>query len=243
MPRLIDWPDGLMWRARAPVSGPRAVGAGQSESASGYVQTVASPFGLWRFQFTFPPMQRRAARAFAGLVTALHAGANAVRVPLFDPDGPRLREAGVEVAEAAISSGLPWADTGLPFAETDRNWGLGFPPCAILSAAAKGATVLELDPEGWGGAFPDVGTMIGIAPLHFGAYLVTEIFDPGVFRIWPPLRKAVSEDDVATLTPVLAMRLLSESDGSFSRDLSALVDPVLTLTEVEDEIVRTHFEA
>lgn len=90
MGRLISWPIGLRISGMRPLSGPRTIGAAGSESLTGYVQTVAGAFGVWRWQLQFPPMRGEVFRRYRGTVAALHGGANALRVPFFDPDAAGL---------------------------------------------------------------------------------------------------------------------------------------------------------
>lgn len=86
MGRLIHWPAGLRISGMTPLSGPRAIGAGGSESLTGYIQTVAGVFGAWRWQLKCAPMKGEAFRRYRGTVAALHGGANALRVTFDDPD-------------------------------------------------------------------------------------------------------------------------------------------------------------
>jgi len=238
MPRLLDWPAGLMYRTRTVISGPRSIRAGSSESSTGYVQSVASPFGLWRIQFTFPPKKGKAARAMNGLITALHGGANAVRVPIYDPDQLGYQDLGINVADDDPQ--VDWGETELPWSDLGLQWRLGYPPLDIEAAAAKGATQIEVDATSWGAEI-DLGTMLGMEPSHFGAYVVTEVITPGTLRIWPPLRKAITTSNKANLTPTLAMRLMGEGDATISRELGTTSEASLTLTEVEPDTIDEYF--
>lgn len=235
--RLLDWPRDLHWTSREPVSGPRAARSAASESLTGFVQTVVSPFGLWRWSFSFPPLKGEAFRRYRGLVTALHGGANIVRVPFCDPDGLGWATAGVVLGAVRPAAGVPWSN-GQPFSN-GRNWRLGRPVVAIAETAAKGASVIALQDTSWGHGL-DIGDMIGCSPFHFGLYIVTERLEPGRYRVWPPLRKALAIGDVATLTPVLAMRLESESAASSGRGPARADALTMTLLEVADDDVRDY---
>src|SRR5690606_8356796 len=110
MARLIDWPNGLPWNAWEPLSGPRTVGAGATESIGGYTRTVSSPFGLWRLRFQFANMRGQIARRYRGWVTALHGGANATRVPFCDWDGLSFPQMGVTTTHQQWKQGQPWGN-------------------------------------------------------------------------------------------------------------------------------------
>lgn len=86
MGRLIPWPEGVRISGMSPLSGPRTIGAASSESLAGYVQTVAGVFGLWRWQLRLAPMKGAAFQRYRGTIAALHGGANALRVPFYNPD-------------------------------------------------------------------------------------------------------------------------------------------------------------
>jgi hypothetical protein len=240
--RLIDWIDGLAVIARAPLTGPRTVGSAASESTQGYVQTTASPFGLWRWQLSFRGMWGPLFRHYRGLATALHGGANAVRVPFCDPD-LSWSDAGVAPSPKQRQNGIAWISGSAlePFEDTRRNWTIGR-PWETVAAAAKGADTVTLGATEWGRTLAG-GEWLGFAPFHFGLYLVTEIFPltPGQVRIWPPLRKALAATDYATLSPVMAMRLEGEAGATAARGLALAADATMTLIEVEDADVRQWF--
>lgn len=86
MGRLIPWPAGVGISGMSPLTGPRTIGAASSESLAGYVQTVAAPFGLWRWHLKLAPMKGATFQRYRGTVAALHGGANALRVPFYNPD-------------------------------------------------------------------------------------------------------------------------------------------------------------
>ena len=148
MARLLDWIPGLPVIARERLTGPRSIGA--SESLEGFVQTVATPFGLRRWQFAFAPMRGRLYRRYGGLVEALHAGANALRVPFCDPDGRTLAESGVDATPEEVRAGVPFSN-GASF-DNGENFTISPPWAAVATAAAKGDTIVELADENWGHA-------------------------------------------------------------------------------------------
>jgi hypothetical protein len=224
--------------ARQPLTGPRTIGGASTESLTGYVQSVASPFGLWRWSFGFPPLSGAAARRFRGMVTALHGGANAVAVPFCDPDGAPWQALGVSITTQQIRSGLPWMSAGqLRPWSNGRNWSPGRPWAELLQDALRGDSIVSVDVSYGGGAL-DIGDQFGFGPGYFGLHIVTERIAEGRIRFWPPLRKALAAGDHLTLEPVMAMRLENEGSASLARGLASIESPALTLVEVEDSILR-----
>jgi hypothetical protein len=278
MPRLIAWPGGLQIQTRQPLSGPRTIGAGSSESLGGYVQTVASPFGLWRWQISFRPLRREAFRRFRGMVAALHGGANAVRVPFCDPDRISWNETGTSFSALQLRDGLEWSvtyenrgslllgdgaagalligdgttdtlaaeieevDGTTPWEVEDRgvNWRASLPWVTLASPLAIGDVNIILNDQFWGHNL-GVGDYIGFGPVYFGLHVITQEYGGGHYKVWPPIRKALTTDDWATLNPVMAMRLESEDAGSTPRGNVWAEGLTLTLVEVEDRDVRQYF--
>lgn len=242
MARLLSPPVDLPVVSVEPLSGPRAVNAGVSTTVGNFVQTVSSPFALWRWQVSFAAMHQALFRRYRGWVTALHGGANATRWDFWDPDMMSPRETGIDVSPRARwtdtgheqnwSNGLPWSN--------GQGWQMTPPTVSVAASAAKDDTVISLGSTFWGHGL-DVGDYLGFFPFHLGLYLVTEVIDPGTYRIWPPLRKAITPDDFATLRPTLAMRLESEEAASAGRGLVVAEGLSVTLVEVLDYDVRDYF--
>ncbi|MBB4277023.1 hypothetical protein [Rhizobium mongolense] len=239
MARLISRPNGLAVRTATPLSGPRAVGGGGNTSIGNFMQTLASPFGAWRWQFTFPVSKNAAFRRYRGWVTALHGGANATRFPFFDPDMMSDAEAGLIATSAQRRLGMTWSNS-MPWSN-GQNWALSVPKVAVAEAAAKDASRIKLQVVFWGGKL-QVGDYIGFFPLHFGLYMVTQEFGEGEYRIWPPLRKAIDTTGFATLSPVLAMRLESEESATADRGVAYAEEKTVVLVEVFDYDVRDYFD-
>lgn len=238
MARLVGWLRGIGLIGIQRLTGPRTVGSAATESVMGRVQTVSSVFGVWRYQFSFGPMREGMLRKYRGLVTALHGGANAVRVPFSDPDVMSWQEAGINLPSGAPPS-VPF-DNGMPF-DNGRLWQLTRPSVPVSGSAAKGATIIHLANQHWGHGLLG-GEWIGFFPFHFGKYEVTQVFDePGRYRIWPPLRKAIAATDYATLDPVMAMRLEGEGAATVGRGAVVAEGMTMTLIEVEDADVRDYF--
>lgn len=238
MARLLSWPIGLAIVGYQPLTGPRTQGAAATESIQGFVQTVASVYGAWRYTFSLRSMRGALARRHRGLTTGLHGGANAVRVPFCDPDIMSWEESGVDATTAEVKTGTTWSN-GMSW-ENDVNWAAGRPWATIAVDAALGASIVVLEDEYWGHSL-QVGDWIGFVPEHFGKYDVTEVIEPGRYRIWPPLRKAITTDDWACLSPVMAMRPESEAAALPNRGQFMADGNTLTLVEVQDEYVREYF--
>ncbi|WP_245515407.1 hypothetical protein [Rhizobium deserti] len=147
---------------------------------------------------------------------ALHGGANAVRVSWPAPDSLTLQEAGANFTPLQERVGMPWSN-GQPWAN-GINWGVSPPNVAVAGGAARDTTVIKLGSAFWGHGL-DYGDEIGFFPLHFGKYMITEALGSGEYRIWPPLRKAITADDFATLMPVLVMTLDNESGADLAAAL------------------------
>ncbi|WP_173931395.1 hypothetical protein [Chelativorans sp. Marseille-P2723] len=235
--RLISPPNGLPITAIEPLSGPRTIHAGASQSIGNFVQTFGSPFGLWRFRFSFAPMRGKMFRRYRGWVTALHGGANATRWHFFDPDAITFQEAGVDASNFEIATGEPWSNDQ-PWSNME-NW-QSSRPRVPADAAEMGATLIQLADVFWGHRL-EGGDYIGFASDHFGLYIVTEVIEQGWYRIWPPLRKAVELGDEATLNPTLAMRLEGEDAAVANRGLEVADNLSVTLVEVLDSDVRQYF--
>lgn len=243
MARLLSWPVGLKWTSREPLTGPRAVGAGATESTSGFVQTFASPFGLWRWSFSLPAMRGQMARRYRGMVTALHGGANAVRVDFKDPDGLSFSDLGIAMTPARQligepwSNGQPWRISGDP--QAGCNWQTGLPWERVIASADRGASFISLGTDSFGPLL-DVGDTFGFVGV-FALHVVTEVLPDGELRIWPPLRRSIGAADYATLTPVMAMTLDGEAGANLPRGITVMDGLAITLKEVEHRHVAQFF--
>lgn len=242
MARIVSPPIGLPVISLEPLSGPRAVGAGGSQSVSGFVQTTAAAFGMWRWRISFAPMYRTMFRRYRGWVTSLHGGANATRWIFFDPDMMSPQESGIAVPAPAewttAEYGQSWSN-GLPWG-SGVGWKMTPPSVRIAADAQRDTTTVSVENGFWGYSL-GVGDYLGFYPFHLGLYTITEVIEPGTYRVWPPLRKAVTTDEFATLCPVLAMRLESEEAASAGRGLVVAEGLSVTLVEVLDYDVRDYF--
>lgn len=233
MGRLLNWPRNIGLTKMQPLSGPRSVGATSNESINGYVQTVASAFGLWKWQFTVQFSRGKGLRALRGLLTSLHGGANAVRFTFADPDRD-LTDSGLSSNTDRVTwgNGLPWAN--------GCWWSVSPPLVSVAASAAIATDTVTLADEKW---VPDldVGDWIGFVPFHFGLYVITEVISETSFRIWPPLDKALTTSSYATLRPVMVMRLQGEDGAVWSRDPNGASDTMLTFIQVQDTDARDYF--
>ena len=233
MARLLHWPTGLKTILREPLSGPRVVAGGSTNSIGNFTQTFGSPFGLWRYRFNFPPMRGQLARRYRGWITALHGGANATRVTFCDWDGLSKEQRGISgELKQSWSNGMPWSN-GQP-------WHAYSPLVSVSTSAAIDDDIVTLADTAWGHGL-GYGDLIGFSPFHFGKYMVSEAIEPGTYRIWPPLRKALTTSDYATLRPTMAMRLESEEAASANRDAAFISNASVTLVEALDSDVRTYW--
>jgi hypothetical protein len=238
MARLLSWPNGLRWNRWKWLSGPESVGASADTTIGDFTQTMATPFGARHVQLSFPPMRGKVARRARGLVTAMHKGANAVRVSLCDWDGLPFDEAGVNATQQQRQAGIPWSN-GMPWIN-GQNWKLTKPNVPVMVAAARGASIVSLGDLFWGHDL-GMGDWIGFFPFHFGHYEVTEVLDDGQYRIWPPLRAPLETGDYATLYPVMAMRLKADNLPDAERGPSFVENLTISLFEVFDYDVRDYF--
>lgn len=238
MARLLDFPIGLRPNRMRKLAGPKTRGAGQSVGATGWEQTVASPFGARRLEFSFPNIRGKLARRTRGWISAMHGGANATRIRLCDWDGLSLADRGINATLAEYKAGSTWSN-GLPWSN-GQNWSNSEEPLAVTAAAAQDDTIVSLDVSGWG-ANLGVGDWIGFFPFHFGVYEITQVVDDGQFRLDMPLRDALTTSSWAYPNPTLAMRLESESAASGERDAFSLTGLSLVMVEVFDYDVRDHF--
>lgn len=239
--RLLRWPAGLHWAVLTPAGGPNVLGS--TESVTGDVQTVETPNGLMGWSLEYPAMVGAKARAFRGLVTALHGGANAVRMTVRDPDA-RLRHfdptATAETVKFADGKVLIGADG------VSHGFRVGVPLASVTQAAAIDAEEIRFDRTPYGAA-DLTGLQFGFVGA-FGCYWIKEWratwADPDIVvaRIWPPLRRAITTASRMTLCPQVAVRLTGRDAGQWSRGATRVESGSLSLIEVPDEILRERWE-
>ncbi|WP_157014899.1 hypothetical protein [Mesorhizobium xinjiangense] len=233
MLRLITWPDGLWGFVDInPVSGPKARSSGGNTAQDGTEQTFEGIGDLVALELVFSAKNGvTGARRQRGLVTALHSGANAMRLQFNDPDIMTPAEAGVSCPEEQNwSNGEPWSN--------GEGWAPTYPVVPVAAAAGFDTGIVRLANEFWGHTL-GYGDYLGFFPFHFGIYMVTEVIEPGQYRVWPRLRKALTAEDYATLYPTLVMKAVGTTVAP-PRDLVATGGSI-TLVEVIDPYVRSDF--
>ena len=232
--RMVDYPVGLSFKTIRPLNGPDVIGATVSQEKFG--QSVHDPFGgLAQFEVTFPPMRSSMARAFSRLSGSAYSGANCFRFNFFDPDEPGWDEIGnsdyEHSSKVTWSNGQKWAH-GQP-------WIAGKPIVPVTVSSANGAGSITLDVSEWNGVVPSFFGIIG----HFAIYRTIGVVENGneaTVRVWPPVRKAVTTTDFATMRPTCAMRVASPDGAPFLRDVAVMDGAQLTMAEVPDEVVRKY---
>ena len=182
---------------------------------------------------SFPIMNGHKAREHRGWITAQHSGANATVFTLIDGDKPKLSEYGLP-----DEGSLPFSN-GENFTN-DHPWKGGYPTIELTATISLEVTQISLPDTLWGHKL-GIGTWIGFMPLHFGMYMITEVLGDGQYRIFPPLRKAVSIGDYATLTPSMCVRMPAPDAARSSRGSAFVEGASLSVVEVLDYDVRDFF--
>lgn len=224
MPKLLGYPEGLGVVNIEPINAPATVTGGSSESLGGLIQTTQGIGFAWQFSMTFRPLNYALARSHRGWLAAQIGGANATRFKIVDGDIKRNNELGLEAFGA-------YDDLGYVH---DR------PVIEMTVAHSRGDTIIRLPDTLWGHKL-GLGDWIGFAPFHLAAYRITEKIQEGAYRIYPPLRKNVAVGDVASLDPVLALRLINPQAGNEPRGVSVVEGATFVGVEVLEEYVRSHF--
>lgn len=234
--RMVPFPVGLPITALTPQGGPLVLGS--TTSGTRKTQVVVDPTGgLWSFTLEVAKMKGPMARAFSQLSVALHGGANCCRVPFFDPDEPSFREMGINVSDNYDQQYVSWSNG--EFWSNGKPWRIGKPLATIAAASAKNSGTITIDTTAWGGVLPTFFGIVG----HFAVYCVTgSTFSGNVAtcRVFPPVRRAITTTDYATLRPVMAAQLTGPSGAPWSRDASAMSGAQLDIIEVPDEVVLNY---
>lgn len=185
VPRLLSDSDGFQGvTGFVPVSGPNARNSGSSTAMDGTEQTFDAYGDVVALQFTLNVKQGVAARRQSGILTALKSG-NAMRLRFFDPDMLTPTEAGIsgvagkgwtDLEDVEWSNGQPWSN--------GEGWQMSAPTVAVASPAAFDTGIVTLADTDWGHEL-GLGDRLGFFPLHFGLYTITEVIEPGQYRVWP----------------------------------------------------------
>lgn len=231
--RLLSWPNGVGVSSWTIVSGPVSSGGSESASISGIAQHISGPKSPWVFELSVPPMQGEKARRFNGMLTAAHAGANAISLPwslINEPINP-LSIGLSDLQQLNWSNGQPWSN--------GQGWSGGYPLESVSADQSKDYSTVTLGNDAWGDHL-QMGDWFGFVG-HYGVYTVTGEFplDDGKVRIWPPLRKAITTSDEATLEPVLIVRTV----GAPTRTKSPgyWEGGTIQIVEIPNDAARTHY--
>lgn len=239
MARLISLSDAGI-TAFTPISGPMARSSGSNTAQDGSEQVFAGVGDVVALNVELNHKQGLGALTQRGRMFAAHGGANAFRLPVFDPDMIPPRHAGLNVphhAEWTNLPDLPWSN-GEAWAN-GQGWAPTAPTVAVSAPSAYDAGIIHLADQHWGHRLP-YGSYLGFFPFHFGLYCVTEVIEPGTYRIWPRLRKALAVEDFATLTPVIVMRPHIRVMPP-RRGLAVTDEHSIDLHEVIDPYVRSDY--
>lgn len=231
--RLLSWPNGLKVTDFTRVSGPVSAGSGQNLTLTGATQHISAVKSPIVFNVTLPPQQGQGARRVNGLITAMRMGVNAVRFPwnvtdeMPDPNDLDLSA----FQQLNWSNGQPW-DNG-------KGWQGSYPTETVTASASVDESLITLGSTAWGDNL-GMGDYFGFES-HFGVYEITETFDllPNQYRVWPPLRKAITTSDVATLEPTMVVR--SVGDSQRNKKPAVWQPQELTFVEVLDADVRSYY--
>ena len=228
MTRLLSLPVGVGVGAISLINGPGARSSGRNTAVTGRETTFASPSDRVEFELSFAPTVKDRARSQRGAMLSLMSGANAMRIPLIDPD----RRVFADLTSTTFSDGSTFSNGSTFSAGT---------PLVPTQPVAKGSNIMKLVGSAYGAQDLTFGEIVGFVG-HFGWYWVLGNV-PGSksnYFIWPRLRKAVTASDYCTLQPVIVARTMP---GGFSiaRGPLSTEGQSVQLFEVLDEEVDAYY--
>lgn len=231
--RLLSWPNGLKITDFTRISGPVSSGSSNNITLSGASQHISAVKSPLVFSVTLPPQQGMASRRINGLITSMRMGVNALRFPWnVTNEMPHPNDLSLSAFQQLNwSNGLPWSN--------GKGWQGSYPTETVTTDAAIDTSIIELGSSSWGDKL-GIGDYVGFRS-HFCVYEITETFylEPNKYRVWPPLRKAITTDDVATLEPTMVVRSIGDSQRTKT---PAVWEPqTLTFVEVNEPDVRTYY--
>lgn len=215
---IIEWPTGLSPRIinLRPINKTRSAG----ESLTGFEQVAGSLATRWAFSLEFNNLKRHLIPAYRAMVASLEGRANALRVPVFDPQfWPS--DAAIRIASVPHSDGTPLSD-GSEYLTDDVS--------GITATGLKGTKVLTVDFGDYGQIF-DGGLYFGVEDETYLATAVSWSGSVATIRFQPALR----QDHTAAqfrLRPRLLMRLADDEQGSLSLERGIIGAPSLELIEI-----------
>jgi|JI10StandDraft_1071094.scaffolds.fasta_scaffold03471_2 hypothetical protein len=215
---IIEWPTGLSPR----IINLRLINKTRSagESITGFEQVAGSLATRWAFSLEFNNLKRHLIPAYRAMVASLEGRANALRVPVFDPQfWPS--DAVIGIASVPHSDGTPLSD-GSEYLTTDVD--------GITATGLKGAKVLTVDFGAYGPIF-DGGLYFGVEEETYLSTSVQWAGSVATIRFQPGLR----QDHTAAqfrLRPRLLMRLVDDQGGELALERGIIGAPSLELVEI-----------
>lgn len=215
---IIEWPTGLSPR----IINLRLINKTRSagESISGFEQVSGSLATRWAFSLEFNNLKRHLIPAYRAMVASLEGRANALRVPVFDPQfWPP--DAVLGIASVPHSDGTPFSDES-EYLTNDVS--------GLTVTGLKGAKTITVDFGNYGAIF-DGGLYFGVDEE---AYLATGVVWAGAvatIRFQPGLRQDHT-DAQFRLRPRLIMRLADDQGGELALERGIIGSPSLELVEI-----------
>lgn len=215
---IVEWPRGLAPRVidLRLVNQTRSAG----ESLTGFEQVASSITTRWAFTLEFNNLKRHFIPAYRAMVASLEGRANALRVPVFDPQfWPA--DALLGIALSPHSDDTPFSDGG-EYLTDDID--------GITATGLRGTKQMNID-------FGSYGQIMS-GGLYFGiedeAYLATSVQWAGsvaTINFQPGLRQDHTNAKVR-LRPRLIMRLVDDRGGEMPLERGIIGAPTLDLIEV-----------
>lgn len=232
--RLLSWPNGLGVTSFDLVGSPLASGEGQTPALAGLLQQSVPIKAPTIYQIGVPPLQGALAREFNAILFDAHNYGNAIVFP-FTLAAEQLDPLSIGLTgpqQQNWSNGQPW--------NNGQGWSGGYPNESIAADQSKDYSTVTLGSDAWGDHLQK-GDWFGF----IGHYAVYQVMAPdplidGKVRIWPPLRKAVTTSDSATLEPTIVVRLIGAPQRSKTRNVWE--GGAIQVVEIPDEKVRTHYD-
>jgi len=215
---IIEWPNGLSPR----LINLRLINRTRSsgESLTGFEQVAGSLSTRWAFSLEFNNLKRHLIPSFRAMVAALEGRANALRVPVFDPQfWPS--DALIGLGSVPHSDGTPFSD-GSEYLTTDLE--------GVTASGLKGQKLISVDFGSYGQIF-DGGLYFGIGDETYLATSVTWAANVASIKFQPALRQD-HESGVFRLRPRLLMRLALDEGGELALERGIIGAPSLELVEI-----------
>jgi hypothetical protein len=238
--RIVDWPEPILLTRVDWLSGPMARNSGSQTAPNGAEATFTGVGEALAFRYQMALNMGTGERRERGYLLSLANGANWSRVRLILGDEFSNEELGVQSQSSSMwSNGQPWAN-GQP-------WPGQKPPVEIAATVGFHGTIVKLKDQFWGHKL-GIGDPIGFFPFYLGAHFVTEVIEPGEYRVWPRLRKQIpynadpSLNSYATLDPILMMKT-RPGGTSMSRGPVHSENVAVEMFEVHDYYAREAFGA